>query len=763
MYQGLAKSILAKESSSARFEELCCALLTKELGTTVIQTAASWDKGRDGGTIDGGTFVSSTLEKKLDAKIDDDAVKLSSLPETASLYYCSVLPLSEHLRDLKVKRIKQLTTLVKVQFLGAHQIAELCVQHEEIFRRLYAAEIDQVVDTIRDTDHQDARTAALRLALMTVGQVHSDAIREGAYEALILGAVDEAPQSPGQLSSGLASTFHLGRSLPADVVYGQVERLQGLKMLATTDEGKIALTDAGRQRLRALREQEAAAVVTGREEIRIQLEADLSIDFGDQQFERLWDALLDAYAHALRQEGERYLKFASDLVSGGSKDDDTDEPYGEALVDRLATAASDAVSKLDRQQDEVYHAVYSIFLRGEGPAYEWLIDTCMSYLIVCSLGLEQGVAEAMRNLVKNMRLVLDTDIALRLLGDAEPEHEAVKSIVRRVPQFGGEVFYADPVVEEVARHAWIAQRDYNECKQHFDVTDRFSDYSSNVFVRAFRRLWLRNRRRGSFGEFIQNFRGRSEYDSRVVIRILREDFGLKPLEIPSGSTIYDDAKGNVAPLLQATLRERGEAGQKIAEDKAERDARLYAGCVASRASVDQATGFDHTYLVTSSRRLHGVDDQYAGQLAEKQLVLSMSQLIYILAIVPGLQLTHSALRAIMFDDSLRPKLRPIEKTISRALAASREFDLPFAKRGMLLRRVGDKIHARARARGQSQRELEAELDDPANADQLADLVGQALDDVNVPPKTIAENEELKQRVADLEYVIRKAGVDERDF
>ena len=58
--------------------------------------------------------------------------------------------------------------------------------------------------------------------------------------------------------------------------------------------------------------------------------------------------------------------------------------------------------------------------------------------------------------------VLDTDIILTSLCESEPDNQAARELISRFRQIGGKVVLSSQVLEEVAYHAWIAEREFKD-------------------------------------------------------------------------------------------------------------------------------------------------------------------------------------------------------------------------------------------------------------------------------------------------------------
>ena len=91
-------------------------------------------------------------------------------------------------------------------------------------------------------------------------------------------------------------------------------------------------------------------------------------------------------------------------------------------------------------------------------------------MIVCALGLEESSGKRIRDTISRTHLVLDTDVVLELLGTGEPGNDSAETLVKEWRRHGGRVFFPEPVAEELAHHAWIADRERKEISDSMLLT-----------------------------------------------------------------------------------------------------------------------------------------------------------------------------------------------------------------------------------------------------------------------------------------------------
>jgi hypothetical protein len=137
--------------------------------------------------------------------------------------------------------------------------------------------------------------------------------------------------------------------------------------------------------------------------------------------------------------------------------------------------------------DQIEQAIRDVFTERTGEVFEWLSRLCERFVALCALGLEGTSSDAVRAVLVRHRLVLDTDIILTSLCESEPDHHAARDLISRFRQIGGKVVLSSQVLEEVAYHAWIADREFRDSAPLFGKLgpDDLRKYLRNTFVREF--------------------------------------------------------------------------------------------------------------------------------------------------------------------------------------------------------------------------------------------------------------------------------------
>ena len=217
-------------------------------------------------------------------------------------------------------------------------------------------------------------------------------------------------------------------------------------------------------------------------------------------------------SHYFLAHGDAIVAEISDLVSENpgsvnraSSSNSSSLSFLEELAHAVASTSANA-----QQRDEIFQAIKILFTDRTSVATDWLLRLSASFLAACAAGLEHSSSAALSKLLSRTSLALDTDVVLSLIGEGEPEHDSVETIVTRWSQLGGKLLVAEPVLEEAAYHAHIAQADYDEVSRRLPGLDQKNGCTlwPNVFVRSFAELLAKNQARSSqWRAYIGQFRG----------------------------------------------------------------------------------------------------------------------------------------------------------------------------------------------------------------------------------------------------------------
>lgn len=516
-------------------------------------------------------------------------------------------------------------------------------------------------------------------------------------------------------------------------------------------DGRYILTPKGKGRHEDQRVKAADRLILGREQIRASIEKDLGYRLADMQFDKIWKIVQEKMAHFFYMRGQEMVFLVSRLIAEASPVTSEETRPSIFFIDELANAIAET-SKSPDQQAELRQAFTDLFEQPAGPAFQWLLEICSIFVALCSLGLEGETGRALAKILHKTALVLDTDVILSLLGEAEPAHEGVLAVTKRWRLLGGGLWVGKEVLEEVAYHAWIAQIDYEGISRWLPGSEKErATLIENVFARSFAELLASKKaRRHQWNAYLGQYRGTSKYDTSRVSELLRTEHNFNIL--PGRSRSEEEIEAEAREQFMRQIRDsQSVAEQKIAEDKARRDAALYAGIQSFIRKMNEEDPERSCILVSSSRRMRQIEAAL-GDTGERELVVPIGGILYLLSLVPDVSIGLGAMKAFLFDSRRQPFSDAIERLLLRVARDSEEVDMPWAKRSTLVREFKKRLLEDARRSGKpvERREDRAQIEEgvlqESELQKTAVILKESLDAIAPDTRLRTENIELRNVV-----------------
>lgn len=759
---GVARSLLQFEDNPLRFERVCMELYREAEGVELVPTSRTWDGGRDARGISlGGEglpgVLCATLSKDIDEKVEADIGRLVGGTRTEGIVYCTSQDLSERACDRIEARIRELYPDVKsVRVLGQTQLAELGERFEGVLRRHYAGEIGNVESALRRPPvfADDPERIGLRLALVTQTGDDAGALRKELTRRLVVESIHgQGPQTSGELASGISRQLHLSRSVSSAYLRAILSDLANEGLVDIEGE-KASLTESGVSYAGRMPEEASTRLLEGRDAIRLAIRTLSGHVLTDDQFERVWGSLQQGLAALFYSRGAAIVRMVDSLLRG-----ETGEYRPEVVLERLADKVEPHFSN-PVQGREVRQAIVDMFSERGSDAFAWLTQVCSVYVMMCSLGFETLSARQVANALGRFYLVADSDLVLSLLCEGEENHEEVRAIIEGWRQLNGKLLVARPVLEEVAYHAWIAERDYTAVEHQLaSLSDSEANHLiDNTFVRSFRVASRGSTGRRYWTRYISQYRGETEREYGRAMEILRDEYGFGVL--PDASEEHQQLAKDVQQFLCRKASEDAGCGIEDLDfrvrDKCRRDALLVAAIAAQRSKLREWGRRQTAIVVSSARLLRDAGRAFAKELGEPEAVLSTAAVGWLLTLTPGVYMGLGTLRGVLFDVTLARRLTPLQRYAYRLIAASEEFDIPWSRRVTLERELGHRLLADARARGQPVRQVRERVMKSAEPDYSARVVAEALDSLAVHPRTRDELDRLKREAERLREELTEA-------
>ena len=757
----IGRQVVRSETNDGRFEVFCRGVVSlAEGGAIIMGTSTTWDLGRDGvgaGTASG-IYVCTSLRDDVDEKIlsDLDRIK-STTSKIKKVYFCTCHPLSEHKRDVLKEQLSiEVDHAFSVEVFGNTQLVDIASTKVEILTRHYGAEIDDCIKTIAAPIDSDTERRGLKIALMSIGE-DSAAVRSDIYQGIILETLSESTGLTREnLTNKISERLHLMRSLAKEALLAPLSDMQSKSLISCTNN-VYRITQIGKEKLANSTENATLQLLDGRNLLRKEIEEAIGSPLANDHFNKLWAIFEDRIVAYCISKGETLVAEVSELLGQEAVEPEHRMVKAFSFVEDIAKAVSETSSS-PQQRLEIAQAIKDIFHYRSGPATDWLVKLCMSYMAACSLGMEYSCGAMIEHLLKRTTLVFDTDVVLSLLGEGESDHDGVLAIAKRWKEIGGKVLVAEPVLEEVAYHASIAQLDFEQVRNWLPGTpDEQQHIISNVFVRSFAVLLAKKEARlHHWGSFIKQYLGRSPYDWINVYQLMTAEGWVGKL--PPRSLSEAQLENKVREYLIEQKLGSATSGQadRNMRDKARRDAQLYSAIVSHLHSIRQFEPGSTCLLVSSAHRLSMAEMEFK-EAAEPELITSIATILHLLSLMPNVSLGASALKAFLFDERPKGFSSDFERTLMRMLRASDEVALPWAKRSALMKALREKMMQDAKSRGANVKgeELEREALMEKNQSRTIEMMSQALDAVAVDTKTAKENSALRRRIMELEEENRR--------
>lgn len=486
-----------------------------------------------------------------------------------------------------------------VTVCGSRQLVEAASAKVEILNKYYGSEIDDCIRVISEVDGDDHETRGLKLALISIGE-DSASVRSQVYRAAILEVLDVGGAATLEgLAKRISDRLHLPHILAREALVAPMTSLvddgvvkNGQRLYEITDNGRKELVQSGEDAMEKF--------LNGRTVVRDAIQAAIGSNIAEDHYSKIWNIFQDRLVSYCISRGETLVFEVSELLGSSDRGEKPEEIRPFSFVEELAAAVAETSSSA-QQKLELSQAIKDIFLERTGPATEWLVRLCMSFIAACSLGMEHSAGQAVERLLRKTTLVFDTDVVLSLLGEGEIDHEAVVAIAERWRKIGGKILVGEPVLEETAYHASIAGNDYEQVRHWLPGTaaDR-QQLIDNVFVRSFAELLSEeNAKPAQWHRYLALYQGSSAYDWNKVFHNLSANYGIEKL--PARSTLDADLEKRVKDFLVEEREGSAITDTSIRnlQDKARRDAQLYAAIVSYIRYVREAD--------TSSAFVHSID------------------------------------------------------------------------------------------------------------------------------------------------------------
>jgi len=755
----MVQMILSAEASPTRFEDFCCKLFSTVDRRCYVPTSRTYDGGVDGRAADlraqeAAPVICASTRKDAVAKAEEDATRIQKTGVRVDvLRFCSTQPLSEILiGKIKATVAECCPEIQTIRADGLAQIASLSVSHPACFEQYYLGEITSLRSAlgVNPANSEEVQLTGMRIALTTQLSADAQSMREDLHRNLVLTVLSDGKRrNISEVCSALSEALRLPLGIQPGYLQAAIDSLSSSsEEFIECEGGKYTITAKGHVELRGRTEKGTHELSVGQGFLRQILHELTGQELQAEHFASLWVAVQDEIANMFLSNGI-YIAHAVSSILGGESDfaDHPDLHHAiNALGDKVA-----ALAFWGKQSTEIGQAVVDAFHERNSDAFKWLSGRAEVYVCMCCLGLNESSQEQIADRLRELSLLLDTDVLLSFLSAGEPNHEAVSAIVACWKQMGGSLRVTRSVLEETAYHAWISERDYQETWRSLGT---MSDAEAlrlvqNAFVRSFR-VESNRYHQSVWRSYIGMFRGSEQYDCERLSDLLKEDGILALEEDDIDEPFAEEIASAVLRLAggeSASTESSNAATHRL--DKCRRDGKMMAAMAICRQKRRDA-GLGTAVVVSSSGNLAEACNKLGG-LTEKfgkpEPVVPVGALAQLLALVPGVAMSLETLRAVLFDPGTGQRVSRLEQVGLRALQNSEQYLFPFSRRAALKVAMRERITDLAREYGRRPRDLQddVEMGGEGAADDTAKVVAEAIDSI-VSSKSEKKITELQKEV-----------------
>lgn len=751
----IVRDILAAERSPVRFEQFCCDLLSAVDGIDYLPTSRSYDLSRDGRSLPSLQtgqvgFICCGTEKDFEGKAKGDLqgllAALLAATRPHSIIFCSNREKSEAYLQGVESQLRQLAPNVeRIAAIGANQIVPLASQkHADIFERRYTAELLEHREWLNTTDiaSLELQTVGMQVALTTQFQDDAQSLRKELVRTGILRSLsDGKPRTVARLAKDVSDALRLPKIIHNEYFRDGLIELAAAKLIDAT-EGLHSITDEGRKQYDEIVKSGNARLTNGKTLIQEAVSRLLGYELPPADFNHLWNRLRDEIANLFFANGLRLVRAIASLLANTEKL--PPPPTFSELLERLRGSII-ALGVGGSRKNEVAQAIVDLFSDSDSGAFNWLTELAVKYVTLCSLGLEPSAQQEISGRLRDIDLIVDTDIVLSLLSQGDRPHTAVEEVLTRWRHIGGALIVPPPVLEETAYHAWISDFEFAGLGNLLSTlrSDEIPHYVKNAFVRAFYVVAEGNYQPPRWARFISEYRGTTSTDGEKIAAIL-EDLGFtvitdfapdKDFALKVSNKLYD-------------IRKFGETAfvPKQVGDKVARDGQLIAFLRQSRQSAKHR--YHTTVIISSSSTLQVAATAFSAELGEPTPVWPIGALAYLVSLIPGVSLTQSTLRTCLFEESEFESLDRLVRLALRVIRQSTSYELGYSRRSTLKRELMYEIDKAAVQRGQHPAELVEQLLEGRAGDSrlLPETIAKAVDTI-AASRHEKEMEELRRKLA----------------
>jgi hypothetical protein len=531
-----------------------------------------------------------------------------------------------------------------------------------------------------------------------------------------------------------------------------LKRLLQEKLVSET-HSDWSVTAAGEALLNEVSPEAARELLTGRTIIRQRLEELVGFRFTDGQYELVWSTLVDFLSELFHSNGLETIRAVNEFIAPGNGKAEAARDLSFLLIKgaqkiRATTSNTELGEALEQ-------AVMDIFTERSGAVFEWLAKVCERFVALCALGLEATSADEVKKVVRQNHVILDSHVILSLLCESESDYSVTRTLINRWRREGGRILLARPVLEEVAHHAWISQKDFDDTEFLLGKLGKqeLRRYAINAFVRAFHFHSKDASEAKNWPVYINQFRGREPNDYSNLLPHLQSELGAEILPDTFDTDLQLRISNYLMDLAAQHQRVPVERLDRSDTGKVTRDARLLAAMVANSEARRRMGDDANVVLLSSSGRLRKAHLKFLQDLGPRA-VLSLGTLSYLLSMIPDTQLGAGSLRGALFGFGETAHLQDSERLALRIIRGVGNYEFPWARRKTLVRILDESLRKEAEKRDVSIASFREQFEQGLPSANSAEVIIEAVKSMALADKSVAElvdaRSEIKVLEADVE-------------
>jgi len=533
----MVKSILSMEKSHGRFESFCCDLFSEIDTCQYVSTSWNYDQGRDGRTSDLRAascppVLSVSLRQDPKKKAEEDAKKIGAKPfRPKAVRFCVLQEDGKDVTEATLDKIKvtfldHVDSLESVFADGILQISEFAVRYPKCFEKYYLSELTNLKRAlaIDSSDSGRVEITGMRIALTTQFSDDASELRGDLLVNVVLSVLSSGNRGIGNICKDVSDSLKLPRAVNRSYLLPILDELLQRKLIFE-DRTVYGLTDQGSQEIERRTDKGAGNLINGQQLIRNTIYELTGDDLDPTSFAKVWRIVQDEIANMFLINGIYVLQSIESIITNESKITDQSDLY--EAIQSLAQRIAD-LGIWGNRAEAVLQAIKDLFNENDSEAYKWLAQLGTIYISLCSLGLEPSAQRQIEDKLREIDLLLDTDVILSFLSPGEAHHEAINHIVKTWQKISGNIWVTACVLEEAAYHAWIGTREYEEVWRDLEKYDNRASLRliNNAFVRGFR-VQSQSYDRKHWSWYISAYRGKSSYDYSKVESLLKDAYIFK--------------------------------------------------------------------------------------------------------------------------------------------------------------------------------------------------------------------------------------------